>query len=505
MVDQAEIHRMARSEDVEERCKAIEFFKNDFPNIENKTRAWTNILNLTKDNDETIRWEAASSIGSVFPHIPNKSQGWSDLKELTHDINCSVRFGAAMALGTAFSYIPDKMQGWFDLHRLAQDDDYWLRMGAASSIGVSFSIIPNKSQAWSDLYKLSQDIYEPVRKSALEAIGVAYPYIPTNFQGLCLCFLLRFSKDVDINMNIFANYSLGRISIHKAIESDGEQSFKNELENALKFFEKASILATNQITYSNPAKFCLPFYRSFYALTFKKEEAKAELKKYLAEAKRAVGGSHSKEKLLEAVENLGNALKEAQNLKEKDFNGLKCDLNTYKRYCERAVDMLDSAEEKAPGATRLMRRRLPIIDERIKEIIAEIQEKAKALCKNTRDTPFENLGKDVNRAGQCLAQIRDPISLEKRVQTMQNALSAICARMPVEERGDACELLSKANVEQYVEDKLELINIVLSKIPSQIGNVTNIQISNSNNIQITTANGTTQKISIETSEEKTIK
>ena len=52
---------------------------------------------------------------------------------------------------------------------------------------------------------------------------------------------------------------------------------------------------------------------------------------------------------------------------------------------------------------------------------------------------------------------------------MQIALSAVCARMPEEDKGDACELLKRANDEPYIEDKLELINMILSKIPSIMG------------------------------------
>jgi hypothetical protein len=46
-----------------------------------------------------------------------------------------------------------------------------------------------------------------------------------------------------------------------------------------------------------------------------------------------VEGSEIKEKLLEAVENLGNALTEVH--KARDFNDLKSDLNAYRRYCDR--------------------------------------------------------------------------------------------------------------------------------------------------------------------------
>ena len=340
------------------------------------------------------------------------------------------------------------------------------------------------------LLALVNDNDTDVRSVVAETFGSVFPYIAEKEQITEK--LLVLTKDNKSIVRAYANHSLGRAYVFKATESKDKEDFRKELEQALQFFEKSS----REEIDSQPARFCLPFYRSFYMLTFKKEEAKSEVQKYLDEAKSAVEGSHSKEKLLEAVKNLGNALKEVQNLKEKDFNGLKCDFNAYRNYCERAAEMLDEVEGKTPSVARVLRKGIPLINERIKVILAEIQEKAKALCENAKDTSFENLGQEINRAGQCLAQIRDPLSLEKRVHAMQTALSAICARMPAEERGDACELLNRANDEQYIEDKLEMINMVLSKIPSQIsGNKNNI-VNISGNVNITNIDSTGDSINI---------
>lgn len=69
-----------------------------------------------------------------------------------------------------------------------------------------------------------------------------------------------------------------------------------------------------------------------------------EVKKYLEEAKSALEGSVSKKNLLEVVENLGNALKEAQ--RARDFNALKSDLNAYRRYCERACELFSTQQKR---------------------------------------------------------------------------------------------------------------------------------------------------------------
>jgi|GEM_PF-4255657 len=256
---------------------------------------------------------------------------------------------------------------------------------------------------------------------------------------------------------------------------------EKEIEKALGFFEKAS----KEATFLDPAKFCLPFYRSFYTLTFKKEVPEVEIQKYLSEAKSAVQGSESKVRLLEAVEHLGNALKEAQ--KARDLNARITVLNECRRYLDRACELLDTTEENAPSASRLIRRGLPIIDKRIKVIIAEIQEKAKALCKKTKGTKYESLGKEVVNVGESLLKVRDPIGLEKAVGNLEIAVSAMCKKMPEEEKGDSCELLKKANEEGFVEEKINLLNMAISQMSSQMNknkDSGNIEIHDSENVQV---------------------
>jgi hypothetical protein len=75
--------------------------------------------------------------------------------------------------------------------------------------------------------------------------------------------------------------------------------------------------------------------------------------------------------------------------REMDFDVMKRDLNAYRQYCERAAELLEVAKEKAPSARKLLRRVLPIINQRIKEILEEIQGKAAAVCRATMGTPLE--------------------------------------------------------------------------------------------------------------------
>ncbi len=421
-----------------------------FPYTSDKEQAWNDLHRLSKDKDVILRVGAAKALGVAILHLYDKESAWRDLHNLMHDEITDVRWYATKSLGIAFPHIPDKKEAWEDLICLQQDENISVRWCAAKSLGTAFSHMHNKEQAWEDLHNLMQNKEIDVRKYVAESIGIAFPRIPNKEQAWEDLIIL--ALDENIYVRVYANYSLGRVSIFKATIAESEETFRKEIEKAIEFLEKSS----KESISDNPASFCLPFYRTFYAVTFKKKETESEVQKYLSEAKNAVRGSECKQKLLEAVENLSNALREAQSVHEMDFNAIKCDLNAYRRYCERAADLLDETEEKAPGATKLIKKGLPIIDQRIKEIITEIQENAKALCKQTKNTQLEDLGKEVNRAGQTFPQIRDPIGLEKSFINLWTALSSICAKMPEEERGEACELLKKAGDEPYIEDKLPL-------------------------------------------------
>jgi len=499
LIDYAKIHRMAQNDAVQERKEAVDQIRNNFQNLpdKDKEQASKDLLELTKDENSDVREHAADALGPSFQYLTDKEQASIELLALTKDKDSFVRMYAAFAFGTALQYITDKEQATKELLELAKDEESVVRGGmvialgmafqyiadkepaakellelikdeddyvrgcAAGALGPAFQYITDKEQAWKELLKLIKDEDSDVQMGAAYALGTAFQYISDKKQATKE--LLELTKDGVSVVSVSANYSLGKISIYKATEAESDDGLKDEMVKAIVYFEKSS---QESKFYFNPAKFCLPFYRSYNAVIFRHEEAKEEIEKNLEEAKQAVAGSKSKEKLLEAVENLANALEEAQKLR--DLDKIKTDLNAYKRYCDRTVELLDETEDIAPGAAKLVRRGLPIIDEQIKEIIAEIQEKTKALCIETKDSPFEDIGKEVNKIGQNLLRVRDPIGLEKSVNNLEIVLSDICNRMAGIEKGEACELLEREKNEQYIEDKLPLMIMILSKVTSQI-------------------------------------
>lgn len=361
-----------------------------------------------------------------FANLPNKQQAWRDLIMLTQEKDSNIRRQAANAVGSCFLTVPDKQEAWEDIHELVQDKECDIRGKIAYALGSCFSVIPDKQEAWGDLLSLRND------------------------------------KESDVRVS--ANYALGRASIFKAADAENEEVFRRELEKALEFFEKAS----NEAKKYNPAQFCLPFYRSFYTIAFKKQEAEAEVQKYLTQAKSAVTGSESKEKLLEVVENLSSALKEAQ--RALDFDIMKCDLNAYRRYCERAADLLDITEKKAPGATKLLKKGLPIIDNKIKVIFKEIEEAAKKFCKESRQTPFEKISRSAYNNVKGLGEIESPIEAEAKLNRLSPLLKSMCRILPDEVREVICGQLNEIEI-AYLPQKANIIGSALSSIAAGIKNL----------------------------------
>ena len=63
-------------------------------------------------------------------------------------------------------------------------------------------------------------------------------------------------------------------------------------------------------------------------------------------------------------------------------------------------------------------------------------------------------------------------------------MSDICERMGENEKREACRLLDKSKNEHYIEDKINLINMVLTKIPPSIKEETEHELINGDTLNI---------------------
>jgi len=386
-------------------------------------QAWDDLIRLINDDIENER-SVAKALGSVFFYMPDKQQAWDDLHRLTNEENSDGRLAAAIGLGSAFFCMPNKQQAWDDLIKLTNDKNYFVKFVAGIGLGSAFSHVPDKEQAWNDLHRLITDKDDFVKSQAANALVFAFPLILDQQQAWND--LIKLTGDKGEYVRADANHSLGKISIFQASKAESEEEYKRELETAIAFFEKAAHAPTRM---SNPSKFCLPFYRSFHTIIFKKQKAKKEVDKYLAEAKSAIGGSKSKELLFEAVNNLSNALTEVQSMGNLDLQAKKGELDFYRKYCDCAEELMRNAEESAPYATAAMRKGMPILDRYLKELIEEIQEKAKIACNESKETEAKEIACAVSREVQKW-EISNQEEMTQKVEDAAYILKTKVADLP---------------------------------------------------------------------------
>ena len=438
------LHKLTSDEDYCVRYRAASTLGSAFAHMPDKQKAWNDLIKLTNDEYRSVRYEAASTLGSAFAHVPDKQKAWNDLHKLTNDEYSFVRYGAALALGSAFTHIPDKQKAWNDLHKLTNDEYSYVRYKAASALSFAFAHMPDKQKAWNDLHKLANNKDSSVRYKAASTLGSAFAHVPDKQKAWND--LHKLTNDEDSWMRVYANHSLGKVSIFKASQAEKEEDYKEELEKAIEFFETAAnesygLYSLAQFCHPfyrsfspanesyglySPAQFCLPFYRSFYIIIFKRQQAKEQVDEYLEEAKKVIGGSKSKELLFEAVKNLGNALKEVQNLENTDLLATQDELNYYRQYCDRAAELMIETEESAPFAIIAMRKGLSILDRNLKELLEEIQKKAKIACKESKGTATEEIACAVSKE----VQKWEIGSQEEMTQNIEGLIETFRMRMP---------------------------------------------------------------------------
>jgi HEAT repeat protein len=392
-----------------------------------------------------------------FSQVPDKQLAWNDLHRLTTDENSDVRYRAAYALGSAFSQVPDKQLAWNDLHRLTTDEDGNVRSSAAYALGSAFSQVPDKQLVWNDLHRLTTDENSDVRSQAADALGSAFSQVPDEFKQLAWNDLHRLTTDENSDVRTFSNHSLGRVYIFKASQAETDEDYKKELEKAIEFFEKAA----QNSSWLNPSKFCLPFYRSFHAIIFKKRGVKEEVGNYLAEAKNAVRDSKNKELLFEAIENLAKALEEVHNWGSLDLRGQKCELDSYRKYCDHATELMRDVEEATPFATKTIMKGLPILDRILKRLIEEIQEKARIACKEAKGTNAEEITCTVSNE----VQKWEVSNQEEMTRNIKNLILIFKAGVPnIPENKSLLEKIEKIGEEKDLTVQFQSIITIISSL-----------------------------------------
>jgi HEAT repeat protein len=452
-----DLHRLTVDEDYDVRSFAASSIGQAFPYLSNKDEAWEDLIRLTADLYIDVGSIASEALGKAFQYLTDRDAAWKDLHRLTIDQEIEIKSSVAGSIGQAFPYLNDNGEAWKDLHRLTEDQDSHVRYRAAGALGKSFQHLPDKDAAWKDLHRLTGDQDSSVRRGAAGALGAAFQHLTD--RDAAWKDLQRLTQDDDSGVRCISYHSLGRMSIFKATEEEGE--FKAHLEAAIGFFRRSS----EEATYFNPAAFCLPFYSSLHSLIFTEVPREEEVQKYLAAAKEAIEGSESREVLLEAVNNLSKALQEVRTYSIDDIILRRRDLRSYTKYCLKAADYLNEARTKAPLASKmvdftLVEKSIPILDRKIKALFKDVEATARRLCKSSKGTELEAFGRDAYESTRGLSNADSWIDADRYLEDIVPLQKRYCNLLP----HDAQEHLN-ALVESQdsidIEGRYRILELVL--------------------------------------------
>jgi hypothetical protein len=288
-------------------------------------------------------------------------QAWAYLIQLVLDRNTTIWEQSSWELKYLFPYLPDKGSACADIHNLARNKERQIRNSIAGILHLAFPYYLDKEQAWGDLESLMYDKESIVRRNAISSAGSVYSYILQ--KELVWGDLVQFAQEKDRDIRIIANDSLGNICIHKAIETESLEVFKDEFDKALKYFETSS----REEVMSSYSKFSLKFYTFVYNLIFNDKFVEYNLyrMKYCSK------DSKYRTILLDIIDNVCKGIGEIK--KVKSIGDLHGGLDAYENYMVKARELLKMKGEYEDDAIRLVSKVLPIIEERVKVMADNIQ------------------------------------------------------------------------------------------------------------------------------------
>jgi hypothetical protein len=101
-------------------------------------------------------------------------------------------------------------------------------------------------------------------------------------------------------------------------------------------------------------------------------------------------------------------------------------LQRNRKYCDHAAELMKYTDGKAPFATEVLRKGLPILDRNLKELLEEIQKKAKIACKESKYTATEAIVCEINK------EIQNAINDDEKqyIEICENILSILKIKIP---------------------------------------------------------------------------
>ena len=146
---------------------------------------------------------------------------------------------------------------------------------------------------------------------------------------------------------------------------------------------------------------------------------------------------------------------------------MKSDLDAYKQYCDKAIELLTTCEGKAPWASKCIRRALPIINDHIKKSIVSIRERSRSICSRTRGTNAEILGAEVYHLSRDLST-DDSLKCHRSSLRIADVLRDLCELIPRKKRDHAIELVGDIGATKAFPEIMTKIELAISFIEPNI-------------------------------------
>ena len=200
---------MAHSDDWKERMEAVEQLERNFADLPDKEQAWNELLALTENEDDIVRWDATSALGVALRYISDKRQGTTHLLNLIEYDEFYLKIGATEAIGSAFYYLTDKEQATKILISLTKNDNPDLKSAATFSLCQAFPHVTDKEQALNVLLTMTKDADADVRGDTASAFNRAFPYVIDKETATKA--LLKLTKDKDSNVIAEAVSTIGQV------------------------------------------------------------------------------------------------------------------------------------------------------------------------------------------------------------------------------------------------------------------------------------------------------
>jgi HEAT repeat protein len=357
---------------------------------------WHELLKMSEDTDTGVRKGTASLLSYVFPAIEEKSAVFFDLVRLTESQDAQLRKKAAELLATAFKYSDDKQKAWNDLLMLTSAGDREVRKGAILALSSGYSEVPDKRKAWTDLMRLSNHSDSFVQRVVARSLGSAFFYMPDKTEAWRDMKGLIDSPYVYVRR--YSLRSLGRASLWRALRAENEATYLFGLKEAIKYFKKA---AETSVDIAVP-EFYYPFYEALLQILFNERPFRRESEWYLSEVTGEIMELEEDQRLIKAVEELTELLREAEDLTPGDLLAQKKLLEACIGAFDRASGLFDSMEEDAIVAQKTHKKEYKnvgnmVLEQKLKQILSGIRYKAKTACLQAKGRPAEKIICTVNQ------------------------------------------------------------------------------------------------------------